>query len=133
MSEKKLQRALHMTGIGIKIFETQLSAVRGRLAEVERQNADLQVANTRLLERAKLALIAEPFMNEKTLKEALANLCMAPQGFIRPDAAAALASVLAGVLCSETQGWENFRRWARFDEIDDRMQERFVAYLEQEE
>ena len=72
-------------------------------------------------------------MSEKELKEALANLCRAPQGFIRPDAAAALASVLAGVLCSETRGWENFRRWARFDEIDDRMQERFVAYLEQEE
>jgi septal ring factor EnvC (AmiA/AmiB activator) len=55
MSEKELQRALHMTEIGIKIFETQLSAVRGRLAEVERQNADLHVANTRLLERARTA------------------------------------------------------------------------------
>jgi predicted nucleic acid-binding Zn-ribbon protein len=44
MSEKELQRALHMTGIGIKIFETQLSAIKARLAELECQNADLQAA-----------------------------------------------------------------------------------------
>ena len=69
----------------------------------------------------------------KELKEALANLCRAPQVFTRPDAADALAPVLAGVLCSETRGWDIFKRWSRFNKINGKMRDRFEAYLEQEE
>jgi hypothetical protein len=72
-------------------------------------------------------------MKSSELKEALAKLCGSPSGLVRPDAAVALASVLAGVVCSETRGQEAHTRWWRFNSVDTQMRDYFDAYLEQEE
>jgi hypothetical protein len=72
-------------------------------------------------------------MDTKALKEALAKLCTSPSGIIGPDSADALASVLAGVICSETRGQVDFNRWSRFYFTQGKMCEYFEAYLEQEE
>ena len=72
-------------------------------------------------------------MKTSELKEALAKLCASPSGLVRPDAANALVSVLAGVVCSETRGQEEYRRWVRFNELEVATRSHFEAYLEQEE
>jgi len=69
----------------------------------------------------------------KKIKEELARLCATPTGKVRAGAINALVSVLAGAICAETRGQENWARWSRFNNIETEVRAHFESCLDQEE